>query len=658
MSGGLAYRLALLFRRSPPVVAPAAPVPPAGLFAPVAAPVRVAAPESVPDAAAAPAGWRAFRLAPAQGGLLVVGGGGVLGVGAGLDAADAVVAIVPDAMPMICLLMARDGTPVSVAGDGRAGLAISARILPTDTSGAVRLKYPVAGAHFLGLRHDAAGGPSALRFDTDGNSLQSVFALQPMMPPAGPEGVQAIAGEIGRAAGRLRAGTLLALLRDGGLRPALAEPMLRLLPRDELAALARLLLAAPDDLARLGRAMAGDRWIGTCLPALAAWQARRAEVPGHVGASPAEDEAMLLAPAGQALVPAGLALHAVARRQILPRRTACLLAAACNEGPYLLDWLAYHLSIGFEHAFIYTNGNTDGSDALLELLAGHGVITLVRNARTERLGPQLKGYTHALTMLPQILDYRWAALLDIDEYLGFDRRIFASVADFLAVQESQPVDAIALCWLMYAALPEDRWSGEATTPARLQRRDRAVQSLVKSVIRPGMFWYSQPHFPTATLDALFEYRSADGGVHHHRYVEGRSPAESGAPSAEQAWVAHYMLRSAPEALLKWSRGRGDLAASHPDSMRPLDFIADRFLRLARPEHLVEDGRVVACAAGQGAVLQRLLALPGVAACDAAIKAKFAEQLAANARAFVDGGLPADASASVRGFTGIVRDSLS
>ncbi len=55
------------------------------------------------------------------------------------------------------------------------------------------------------------------------------------------------------------------------------------------------------------------------------------------------------------------------------------LTSARNEGSYLLDWIAYHRSIGFDHIFIYTNDNTDGSDDLLDRLAYTGAVTWLRN---------------------------------------------------------------------------------------------------------------------------------------------------------------------------------------------------------------------------------------------------------------------------------------
>ncbi len=570
--------------------------------------------------------WRAFRLAASGGGRVhLPSGADVFALGASPEAA--ALAILADGALGQCFLVAHDGREAGITADPLRARAVSMRILPTDVPGKVRLLYPVGRRRFLTA--DAAGG---LRMDGSGDTMEAVFDQVAVDGAAVPAAAQMVADAIAAACvGGLRAAVFLTLLRDGGLRLGLAETLLRLLPEEELAELARSVLGDAADMAKLTQAMAGDRWVGEMLPELAGWLGARPDVVGHVAQCPAADEAALLPAAGEGVVPAGLALHALARRQVLPRRGACIVASARNEGPYLLDWLSYHLSVGFEHVFVYTNENADGSDELLGLLAQHGVVTLIHNERTDVMGPQLKGYTHALTMLPDVLDYRWAALLDLDEYFAFDAGVFGGVADFLAVQETQRVDAIALCWAMFAASPDDRWS-EASTLQRFTRRQRRVDGHVKSLIRPRKFWYSQPHFPTAVLDAPFEYRGADGSIHHHAH-EGRTPALSGAPAAEQAWVNHYMLRSGEEALWKWSRGRGDLPAGNPERMRSLGEIAAGFLDLSRPEHLVADTRIADCARGHAAVLARLLALPGVAACEAEIKARFGRVIRENARAF-------------------------
>ena len=37
-----------------------------------------------------------------------------------------------------------------------------------------------------------------------------------------------------------------------------------------------------------------------------------------------------------------------------------------NEGPYILEWLAYHRIVGFEDFLIYTNDCEDGTTEILE----------------------------------------------------------------------------------------------------------------------------------------------------------------------------------------------------------------------------------------------------------------------------------------------------
>ncbi len=573
-----------------------------------------------------------------------------------LDAVHALVALVPDAMAHACVLVAPDLGVFTVEGDAQPGIASSVRLLQTDRRPIVRLRYPLGIEGFL----TAAKPPSAaVRFEASGDTMQATFSLHTLTLTELPVSLRSLAAELGGiAALGLRAAPLLARLRSGALRPELVAALIRLMPPEELQELARRLLQEPPTLARLQRAIPGDAWLGTMLPGLQAWLAEgRPGAAGNTLSSPAADEASVLPVTGRGVVPPGLALHCLARRQVLPRRTACLLATARNEGPYLLDWVAYHLSIGFEHIFLYTNDNQDGSDALLAALAAGGAITLVRNERSPSVGPQEKAYAHALMLLPQILDYRWTAILDIDEYFAFDTGMFDGVADFLGFHEAQPVDAVALCWAMFASLPGERWT-DTPSVERFVRRESGINGHVKSVFRTRLFWYAQPHNPYPILGQAFHYRTEDGRVHHHEGVQGRIAAFAESASANQAWVNHYILRTADEALWKWSRGRADWLAHHFEERRAwfLDFVSQTFLDLARPEHLVEDRRILSCARNQRAALDRLRALPGVAEADAATKAQFAGQMARNTQSFLSAGLPPDAPETLRQFHALLADT--
>ena len=58
-----------------------------------------------------------------------------------------------------------------------------------------------------------------------------------------------------------------------------------------------------------------------------------------------------------------------------------IVTAMKNEGPYILDWIAHHLSIGFEHFFVATNDCDDGTDRILDRLAELGHVTHVPNPK-------------------------------------------------------------------------------------------------------------------------------------------------------------------------------------------------------------------------------------------------------------------------------------
>jgi hypothetical protein len=569
------------------------------------------------------------------------------------DPARAIFALLPTALPHGCILVAQDGQAIAVPPDDQPTHALALRLLQTDRPGLVRLRHPFAERGFLALTDARPDAPaSALRLDGTGQVAEAaLLALIPAAADQVPAVIHTLAREIGAVAAQgLRAEPFLAQLRARTLRPALAASLLRLMHKDELADLAGRALENPADLALLRWALPHDPWIATHLPALASWRHTRAGAPQGKIHVPLAASAALPHAQPFGLPTPGLAVLALARARILPRRGACILATARNEGPYLLDWIAYHLAIGFEHIFLYTNDNDDGSDPLLNLLAQHGIITLLENPAGPNLPAQHKAYGHALSLLPHILEYRWTAILDLDEYLCLDSAMYPDISAFLALQEAQPVDAIALCWVIFSAARAAP-ATPGSTPERFTLRNPGVDMHVKSLFRTRLFWNSQPHYPYATLDAPFDFRTELAQVHYTRDAPSRSPPFAAAPSANHAWVNHYYLRTAPEALWKWSRGRAD--RPHPDPDEFLAAIARHFLNLSKPGQQKQDRRILDRAPASAARLARLRALPGIAEAESAIMDRFTERLAHICAGFLAKPLPPDASEDVREFQACV-----
>jgi Glycosyl transferase family 2 len=110
-------------------------------------------------------------------------------------------------------------------------------------------------------------------------------------------------------------------------------------------------------------------------------------------------------------------LNHLALSQIKPRRRTAVVGTLRNDGIYILEWIAHYKALGFEHLFLYTNDNSDGSDALLSLLAEQGIITLIENQLGEKADPEPKAFGHAIHLLQETRDFEWLLFIDSDEYL-------------------------------------------------------------------------------------------------------------------------------------------------------------------------------------------------------------------------------------------------
>ncbi len=382
-----------------------------------------------------------------------------------------------------------------------------------------------------------------------------------------------------------------------------------------------------------------DPW-AEALPMLGAWLLDRDRRPPVRSLGPRHDVL-----AAQDAEPRSLPqrVAGAARAAVVPRRTLCLLAAARDEGPYLVEWLAHHRCLGAEHAFLYGNGNDDGSDALLAALHASGVVTWLRNeggddaagrSPVARASPQYRAYGHALGLLPEILDFRWAAILDCDEFVGLDTRRHPDLPHLLAWQEERAraegrgVDAVSLCWVTHGSGGAVRPDGRGVL-ARFPLAE-GPGAHVKSVVRPRRFLTSQAHYPIAPAGERRVHRGADGEAHPDSPV-GNAAAFSPAPTDGRAWIAHHVWKSAEEYAWRRSRNTGDQPARAGSALaldrgRLIGFLeqhGDAGMRL--------DERVPRCTPGLGAEMARLRALPGVAAAEAACVAAYRAQVAAMVR---------------------------
>ncbi|MEM1363804.1 MAG: glycosyltransferase family 2 protein [Pseudomonadota bacterium] len=126
-----------------------------------------------------------------------------------------------------------------------------------------------------------------------------------------------------------------------------------------------------------------------------------------------------------------------------------------NEGPFLLEWIAFHRLIGFDHFVIVSNDCTDGSDTLLDVLSQSIGLTHLRQdvpvgQNAQVLGQQKARETGAFK------DGDWVAWMDLDEFLNI-RLGDGTLPELIA--RLGPASAICVNWRLFGSAGVQKWPG-------------------------------------------------------------------------------------------------------------------------------------------------------------------------------------------------------
>ena len=287
-----------------------------------------------------------------------------------------------------------------------------------------------------------------------------------------------------------------------------------------------------------------------------------------------------------------------------------LMSCMRNEGIHILEWLAYHRVIGFGPVVICTNDCDDGSDLLLDRLAGHGAVDHLPNPVPPGASPLQEGIARAhLAAGPA----DWLAHLDSDEFLN----IAPGAAPVqVLVARAGAAHAIALPWRSFGDSGHAAWPGE-TLPAFTRCEAAMDPDLVKfkSLYRLRAFASASEHMPTAPLvPAPLAVNGAgeplsDAPLHgppRSRYRPIPLAMRGGAV------VNHYAIRSRDVFLLKTRRGNGTGQPSRK-------YLPGSAWHRRANRNEAEDRSILARWPEVQAELARLRALPGVAEAEAACR---------------------------------------
>ena len=172
-----------------------------------------------------------------------------------------------------------------------------------------------------------------------------------------------------------------------------------------------------------------------------------------------------------------------------------------NRAPWLLEWLAFHMVVGFDRFYIYLHRCEDGSAELLTRLARHYPVQ--GHVINLDVAAQQRAYQHAWDA--HGADVTWMAFIDGDEFLHPTRD--ATIGEALARFAPLPVSAVAAYWMCYGS------SGHLDEPDGLVLENFTRHALpgfnanqhVKTIVRggePGVACHSAHlfHTPRGTVD--------------------------------------------------------------------------------------------------------------------------------------------------------------
>ena len=201
-----------------------------------------------------------------------------------------------------------------------------------------------------------------------------------------------------------------------------------------------------------------------------------------------------------------------------------------DRGKWIVEWLAFHMLVGFEHFYIYAHKCSDDMTLKLVKLSRRYHIHVHTLGDIER--PQLVAYQHAYNTFGDSLD--WMAFIDGDEFLH--PTATPHMADALSHFDASPASAIAAYWKCYGA------NGHLQDPDGLVLHDYPRHSApdflpnrhVKSIVRGRQ---------SIAATGSHVFTTANGTFDELQRPVPRGWMRDLEPSYEHLRINHYVVQS-------------------------------------------------------------------------------------------------------------------
>ncbi|MGC1506273.1 MAG: glycosyltransferase family 2 protein [Sulfitobacter sp.] len=242
------------------------------------------------------------------------------------------------------------------------------------------------------------------------------------------------------------------------------------------------------------------------------------------------------------------------------KRTA-IVTTMKNEGPFILEWIAYHQAIGVQDFLVYTNDCDDGTDTMFDLLQSKGIVEHRQNPfRKMKLKPQ-----HAALQAAEkekiMRKADWIICMDVDEFInikvgqGHLSDLYAAVGD---------ANMISCTWRLFGSSDLDQFKDDHTirrhvrcAPEYTPKPHQAwgFKTLFRNV---GLFKKFGVHRPKGLRPQLWdqiEWVNGSGQPIPKNEFRNAWRSTSATYGYDLVSLNHYAVRNAESFLVKRDRGR-------------------------------------------------------------------------------------------------------
>jgi FkbM family methyltransferase len=238
-----------------------------------------------------------------------------------------------------------------------------------------------------------------------------------------------------------------------------------------------------------------------------------------------------------------------------------VFVATCmkDEGPFILEWLAWHRAVGVTDFVVFTNDCTDGTDRLLDHLQDMGELTHLPNPalamNDTHFQPIALNYAHHMR---QMREADFFLSIDVDEFVNV-RVGDGKITDLIDVAGF--FDVLSMTELNHGSNRQEHFEPgwlkdlfplhQTERPGKMRSR-RGVKSLVRLSDKVAKLRNHRPDM--ITVDGPVIWRDGSGRPQTTLLADASENGVDSRGTYDLVSLDHYALRSLDSYLVKMFRG--------------------------------------------------------------------------------------------------------